>query len=37
MKHVKDPQSVSPGSIMPRFHLSDQDLKSLTDYMLTLK
>jgi ubiquinol-cytochrome c reductase cytochrome b subunit len=37
MKHFKDPQSVSPGSIMPRFHLSEEDMKNLTAYMLTLK
>lgn len=37
MKHFKDPQSVSPGSIMPRFHLQAEELKYLTAYMLSLK
>lgn len=37
IRHFKDPQAVSPGSIMPRFHLSDADLHNLTAYMLSLK
>ncbi len=36
-KHFKEPQVVVPGSIMPRFDLSDEDLKNLTAYMLSLK
>ena len=37
MRHFKDPQSVSPGSIMPKVLLQDKELKELSDYMLSLK
>jgi ubiquinol-cytochrome c reductase cytochrome b subunit len=37
LKHFKDPQSVSPGSFMPKFPLTDQQLHDLTAYMLSLK
>jgi ubiquinol-cytochrome c reductase cytochrome b subunit len=37
LKHFRDPQAVSPGSIMPKFPLSDQELEDLTSYMLSLK
>ena len=37
IRHFKDPAGVVPGSIMPRFDLSDEDLKNLTAYMLSLK
>jgi ubiquinol-cytochrome c reductase cytochrome b subunit len=37
LKHFKDPQSVSPGSFMPKFPLTDQQLHDLTGYMLSLK
>lgn len=37
LKHFRDPQSVSPGSIMPKFPLSDTELQDLTSYMLSLK
>jgi len=37
LKHFRDPQSVSPGSIMPKFPLNDQELTDLTSYMLSLK
>lgn len=36
-QHFKDPQSVSPGSIMPKYPLSDQELNDLINYMLSLK
>lgn len=36
-RHFRDPQSVSPGSIMPKFPLNDQDIHDLTSYVLTLK
>jgi ubiquinol-cytochrome c reductase cytochrome b subunit len=36
-RHFRDPQSVSPGSIMPKFPLTDQELQDLTSYMLSLK
>ena len=37
MRHFKDPQAVSPGSIMPKVMLQDKELKELTDYMMNLK
>jgi ubiquinol-cytochrome c reductase cytochrome b subunit len=37
VKHFHDPQSVSPGSIMPKFPLTDAELQDLTSYMLSLK
>ncbi len=37
IKHFRDPQSVAPGSIMPKFPLSDQELNDLTSYMLSLR
>ncbi|MDE3243886.1 MAG: cytochrome b N-terminal domain-containing protein [Nitrospirota bacterium] len=37
LRHFRDPTSVSPGSIMPKFPLSDQDMTDLTNYMLSLK
>src|SRR5213594_1810008 len=36
-KHFRNPQSVSPGSIMPKFPLTDQELHDLTSYMLSLR
>jgi ubiquinol-cytochrome c reductase cytochrome b subunit len=37
LKHLRDPQSVSPGSIMPKFPLDDKQLNDLTSYLLSLK
>jgi ubiquinol-cytochrome c reductase cytochrome b subunit len=37
LKHFRDPQSVSPGSFMPKFPLDDKQLNDLTSYMLSLK
>ena len=37
IKHFRDPQSTSPGSIMPKFPLDEQQLNELTAYMLSLK
>lgn len=37
LRHFRNPQSVSPGSFMPKFPLNDQQLNDLTSYMLTLK
>ena len=34
VKHFRDPQSVSPGSIMPKFPLTEPELNDLTSYML---
>jgi len=38
IKHIKDPDSVVPGSAMPSFHqLSDEELRQLGEYLITLK
>jgi ubiquinol-cytochrome c reductase cytochrome b subunit len=37
IKHFRDPQSVSPGSIMPKFPLKDEELNDLASYMLSLR
>ncbi|MDH5562432.1 MAG: c-type cytochrome [Nitrospirota bacterium] len=37
IRHFKDPQSVSPGSFMPKLPLNEQQVNDLTNYMLTLK
>ena len=37
IRHFRDPQSTSPGSIMPKFNLDEQQLSDLTVYMLSLK
>jgi ubiquinol-cytochrome c reductase cytochrome b subunit len=37
MRHFKDPQAMSPGSIMPKVMLQEKELNELTDYMLSLK
>jgi ubiquinol-cytochrome c reductase cytochrome b subunit len=37
LRHFRDPQSVSPGSFMPKFPLNDQQLGDLASYMLALK
>jgi len=36
LQHFKDPQSLVPNSIMPRYPLQDQELNQLTAYMLSL-
>ena len=37
IRHFKDPQAVVPGSLMPKFPMSDTELHDLTEYMLSLK
>lgn len=37
IKHFRDPQSTSPGSIMPKLPLDEQQFSDLTAYMLSLK
>jgi ubiquinol-cytochrome c reductase cytochrome b subunit len=37
IRHLKDPRSMVPGSIMPKIDLSDRELNELADYMLSLK
>ncbi len=35
-KHFDNPQALSPGSIMPAYHFSPEDLKAITDYLESL-
>ena len=36
--HLKNPQSINPGTVMPSFaHLPADELEALADYLLTLK
>ena len=35
-KFIKDPQAISPWSIMPKYDLSQAELSSLADYVLSL-
>jgi ubiquinol-cytochrome c reductase cytochrome b subunit len=37
LRHLQNPQSVSPGSIMPAFPLEKKELNDLTSYLLTLQ
>jgi len=37
LRHFRNPQSVSPGSIMPKFPLNEQEVNDLASYVLTLK
>ena len=37
LRHFKDPQALSPGSIMPKVLLQEKELRELTDYMGSLK
>jgi len=37
VRHFKDPQALSPGSIMPKVMLPENELNELTDYMQSLK
>ncbi len=37
IRHLRDPKSVSPGSPMPQFNLSDKELNDLASYLLSLK
>ncbi|HLE81236.1 MAG TPA: c-type cytochrome [Dehalococcoidia bacterium] len=36
-QHFQDPQKMSSGTLMPKFHISEQEIISLTAYMLALK
>ncbi|CEH28218.1 cbb3-type cytochrome c oxidase subunit II [Aneurinibacillus migulanus] len=38
LEHLKDPQKIVPGSIMPKYdYLSDEDLNNLVAYLMSLK
>ena len=34
---VRDPDKIKPGSLMPNMHLSDGQVDSIVDYLMTLK
>jgi cbb3-type cytochrome oxidase cytochrome c subunit len=36
MDHFRDPQDISPGTEMPRFYFSEDEIKSLTAFLLSL-
>ena len=36
-KHFRDPQGMTPGTLMPRFPLADNEFLDLTAYLLTLR
>lgn len=38
IEHLKDPQVLNPGTVMPSFaHLPEDELEALAEYLLTLK
>jgi cbb3-type cytochrome oxidase cytochrome c subunit len=37
MQHFRDPQAVSPGSVMPRFGFTESEARALTDFLLHLR
>lgn len=38
LEHLKDPEAIVPGSIMPKYdYLSDEDLNNLVAYLMSLK
>jgi mono/diheme cytochrome c family protein len=34
--HFRSPQAVTPGSLMPQFNLSEQELRALTEFLISL-
>jgi ubiquinol-cytochrome c reductase cytochrome b subunit len=36
IQHFAEPQKLSPGSIMPSYHLSDKDIDNLVTYLFAL-
>jgi mono/diheme cytochrome c family protein len=37
MQHFRDPQSVTPGSVMPRFGFTEAESRALTDFLVHLR
>ena len=37
IQHFRDPQSVTPGSLMPRFGFSESELRALTEFVVGLR
>jgi len=37
LKHFRDPQSVSPGSVMPRFGFTESEARALTEFLVHLR
>lgn len=36
VRHFKDPQAVSPGTVMPKFDFTEQEIRALTEFLLSL-
>jgi mono/diheme cytochrome c family protein len=37
MQHFRDPQSVTPGTVMPRFGFTETEARALTDFLLHMR
>ena len=37
MQHFRDPQSVTPGSVMPRFRFTEAEARALTDFLIHMR
>ncbi|MGP8199875.1 MAG: c-type cytochrome [Limisphaerales bacterium] len=37
MQHFRDPQSVTPGSVMPRFGFTETEARALTDFLIHMR
>jgi mono/diheme cytochrome c family protein len=37
MQHFRDPQSVTPGSVMPRFGFTEAEVRALTEFLVHLR
>jgi mono/diheme cytochrome c family protein len=37
MQHFRDPQSVTPGSVMPKFGFTEAEAKALTEFLVHMK
>src|SRR5664280_3527082 len=37
MAHFRDPQSVTPGSVMPKFGFTESEARALTDFLVHLR
>ena len=37
IQHFRDPQAVSPGTVMPQFGFTEAEARALTDFLLHLR
>jgi len=37
MQHFRDPQSVTPGSVMPKFGFTEAEARALTDFLIHMR